>query len=278
MALAARLPKLGRPPAGRTPSRGSLGASAATAACSAVSTQPMPMPASDEGGPARGSRAGRRRTGVGGGEAARRRPRDSGPAPSRSARPAGGDAGDRGGERCRRCRGRSRSWSRVLAVAGGEQLGGAQDQQGRGDVADLERGDARHAVGRVARSAPGGLWIRSGLAVAAFGSRRVADGVDDRGGGQQAGDDESRRSPSGCRPGRPGPGRAAGRRWRRGCPSSARSRRPGRSRRRARRRPAGRCGPAPAGRGPPRRRRAGRRPARPRWRRRSGRTRTAVAV
>ncbi len=37
-----------RRPAGRRRSRGSLGASVATAACSAVSTQPMPIPASDE--------------------------------------------------------------------------------------------------------------------------------------------------------------------------------------------------------------------------------------
>ena len=142
MALAARCRGSGGRRAARTRSRVALGREGRTAACSAVSTQPMPMPASDEAdGEQRHARAGERRS--------RGRRRRSGDAAGEDedgaaavAEAAGREADERGGDvvgrvegerelgRARRCRG----WA--------QQLGGAQDQQRRGDVAELERADA----------------------------------------------------------------------------------------------------------------------------------------
>jgi hypothetical protein len=69
-----------------------------------------------------------------------------------------------------------------------EQLGGAEDEQCRSDVAELERADAEHETSEPAsedRPHPNA----QGRAFALLRSRDVADGVDDRRDGEKAGDD-----------------------------------------------------------------------------------------
>src|SRR5215217_7808211 len=125
MALAARLPKLCT--AASSPNadpRSSTGASAATAACSAVSTQPMATPAARN----QGARA---RTLLGaGGEAAIGQPEQ----------PHAQDQDQDGGEVVGDIEAESQLGGPILAAAGAQQLAGPQDQQGGGHVAELEGG------------------------------------------------------------------------------------------------------------------------------------------
>ena len=120
------------------------GASVATAACSAVSTQPMPMPARANAAARRGdARAGGCEAGVGeaeGGDAGGQYADHA----ALIAEPAGRDAGERGGEVVDDVE-RGRELRRVVgAAAEREQIGGTQDQQRGGDVAQLEHRDPGH--------------------------------------------------------------------------------------------------------------------------------------
>ena len=119
----------------------SAGAKAATAACSAVSTQPMPTPARTKA--TRGAAIagpGEREQGVGDaerGDADGQWPRGRVPSRSASARP-GSDHG--GGDVVADVEPEGDLRGGLDPRPGVEEFGGAQDQQRRGDVADLERG------------------------------------------------------------------------------------------------------------------------------------------
>jgi hypothetical protein len=140
MALAARLPKLCN--AASSPNadpRSSAEARAATAACSAVSTQPIAIPAATNQG-RQGQDAG-----AAGGEAGVGQP-EQGHAEGQDldgaaavAEAAGGDAGQGGGDVVGDIEAKGELGGPVLVTAGGQQFGGAQDQQGGGHVAELER-------------------------------------------------------------------------------------------------------------------------------------------
>jgi hypothetical protein len=76
----------------------------------------------------------------------------------------------------------------VLVAAGGQQLGGAEDEQGGGDVAELEGRHPDHEPAEASgQHRSDAQPQRSPLALLGAGS--VADGVDDGQGGEQAGDD-----------------------------------------------------------------------------------------
>src|SRR4029453_98381 len=139
MALAARLPKLCT--AASSPNaepRSSAGARAATAACSAGSPQPLASPAAQEPG-GEGQDAG----GVGG-EAGIAQPEQAHPedqdqhGPAAIPEPAGGDAGQGGGDVVGDIEAEGELGGPVLAVTGGQQLAGPQDEQRGGDGGELE--------------------------------------------------------------------------------------------------------------------------------------------
>ena len=188
MALAARLPKLCT--AASSPNadpRSSTGARAPRrrARPSPHSRWPPRRPRTRAPGPGRWW--GRWRS--------RRRPartgRHRGPGPGR--RRGGRRAGRRGrwpGWRrgCRRRTGRGRAGWPGPARGRGEQLGGSQDEQRGGDVAELEGRHPDHEPAEPpGQHRPDAQPER--LALALLGAGGVADGVDDGQGGQQAGDD-----------------------------------------------------------------------------------------
>ena len=156
------------------------GASWATAAVSAVSAQPIPTPARTKQ-PARSGEA----------LAAERRIRcsDAGsrrlPSGEDAQHPAavtavpGGDAGQRRGEVVGGVEHERELDRRVVRAAGLEQVGGAEDQQRRGEVAELERSrrGEQPAEPPVQQRADAQA---DRLALAGGERRRVADRVDDR--------------------------------------------------------------------------------------------------
>jgi hypothetical protein len=60
------------------------------------------------------------------------------------AEPAGGDAGQGGGEVVGHVEAKGQLGGPILAAADGQQLGGSQDEQGGGDVAELEGRHSDH--------------------------------------------------------------------------------------------------------------------------------------
>jgi hypothetical protein len=189
MALAARLPKLCT--AASSPNadpRSSTGAKTATAACSAVST-PDRHPGGHEP-----RRQGQDAAGAGG-EAGIGQPKqphaedqDQDGAPA-IPEPTGGDAGHRrGGQVVGHVQAEGELSGPVLTPAGGEQLGGAQDEQGGGHIPELEGRHPDHQAAEASgQHRPDAQPQR--LVLALLGSGGVADGVDDGQGGEQTGDD-----------------------------------------------------------------------------------------
>ena len=139
--------------------------------------------------------AGEREADVGGAEAARRREARTRRRAAAIADVAGRDAGERGGEVVADVEHESEldGASRGRAPGASSSVG-AQDQQRRGDVAELERGDRRRTAAQAARAAPAARGCGSAAAHARVGPWRRADRVDDRERGEQAGDDAERAS------------------------------------------------------------------------------------
>src|SRR5829696_8563378 len=101
---------------------------------------------------------------------------------------AGGNTGGRGGEVVGDIQAEGELGGPVLVAAGGEQLGGPQDEQGGGHVAELKDRHPDHQ----AAEATGQHWPDTQpqrLAFALLGPWGVADGIDDGQGGEQPGDD-----------------------------------------------------------------------------------------
>ena len=118
-----------------------LGARVATAACSAVSAQPIPTPAAAKPiGINRDARPGDRESDGGHPEARRRRARTrtvAAPVDQMS----GGDAASGGGQVVGGVEGEGDLGGRVGAVLGRQEVGRPEDQQRRCDVPEFEGGD-----------------------------------------------------------------------------------------------------------------------------------------